>query len=600
MKNTPSSYTHRNEIPNRYKWDFTHIYQSPDKWEDDFENLSGMIGEYPSFMGRVMKNSKILEEVLNLEEKVGAILGRLYLYSFLNKDIDMSDNDSKVRFGRIQGLAADISAASAFIIPEIVAADSKVISEIKQNKRLKKYRHFLDDLQRKKKHTLTSEQEALISRFSPILSAPYNTFSLLKSTDIDFPTVNNNGEEIKLSDGKYTSLMYDKDNELREKAYREYYKPYISHKNTIASLLDSALKGIHINSVARGYGSSLESSLYTNNIPVDFFRQCLTVSKENSDLLRRWAVIKSKQLDKTKVSPFDTYVSLFNPENIRYDYEASIKLVTEALLPLGNQYLLDVKSAIDNRRIDVYETKGKRSGAYSSGTTYGVVPYVLLNWNNTLNDVFTFAHELGHNMHSLYTGNNQPYVYAGYSIFLAEVASITNESLLQRYLEEKTSSIEDKLYLHELFLNKCMTTYYRQLQFADFEHKIHSRVGEGIPLTPDYLCQQYSETFKDYWGDSVILEEEEKYSWTRIPHFYYNFYVYQYATGLVAGEWLAEKVYSGSEEALDNYLSFLRAGKSDYPMQILSKAGCDLTEGAPFQNLFNKMKNSLDFIEEHL
>lgn len=599
MANT-NSFSTRAEIPEQFKWDFSHIYDSPADWQVDFEAIQKELPEYSVYKGKVAESADTLLAVLKLDEQVGIKLGKLYLYAFLTKDVDMGNEEAKTRFGKVQSLAAQASSASAYIIPEIIAADEQTVLAFSEKAELQEYSHFLSNLLRKKAHTLSAEVEQAISELSPISSAPYNSFSLLKSTDIEFPKITIEGQETQLSDGKYSSLMYHNDASVREEVYRNYYKPYIGHKNTIASLLDTAIKAMTTNAKLHKYENSLEASLFSNNIPVDFFDTVIQRSKTNAPQLQRWAELKARLLAKEKISPFDTYVSLFKKGNENIEYGQVLEDVYKALSPLGEQYINDVKDAVDKRRIDVYETPGKRSGAYSSGTTYGVVPYVLLNWNGTTNDIFTLVHELGHNMHSLYTGQSQPYIYAGYSIFLAEVASITNEALLHRYLENRAETTEEKLYLHELFLNKCITTFYRQLQFADFERKIHERVETGIPLTPEYLCEEYGASFKDYWGESVHLEPEESYSWTRIPHFYYNFYVYQYATGLVAGEWLAEKIYEGDEKALENYLSFLHAGRSDYPMEILASAGADLREEAPFENLFKKMSESLDFIEKNI
>jgi oligoendopeptidase F len=600
MSNQIPSYKDRKDIPDQYKWDFTHIYDSESEWNSDYERIENSYKSITEYKGKVTESKDTLLALLKEDEKIGTVLGKLYLYAFLTKDVDMKSSEAMTRFGRIQGLAARISADTSFIIPEIMDTDEDTIQSYLKDEKLEIYSQFFDNLNRKRKHTLSGKEEEILSRLSPVLAAPYNSFSLLKSTDMEFPSVDIDGEETQLSDGTYSSMMYHQNGDVRQSVYKNYYKPYISHKNTLASTLDTAIKSMTIQAGIRNHESSLHSSLHSNNIPVEFFHTTVDKAKENSDLLQRWARIKAKKLGKQTISPYDTYVSLFNNAGDKYHYPDTVKQVMEGLSPLGQQYLDDVKEAIDNRRIDVYETSGKRSGAYSSGTTFGVVPYVLLNWGNTLNDVFTYVHELGHNMHSLYTGNSQPYVYAGYSIFLAEVASITNEALLHKYLESKTDSTQSKLYLHELFLNKCLTTFYRQLQFADFERTVHAKSESGMPLTPDYLTETYGNIFNEFWGDTVILEEEEVYSWTRIPHFYYNFYVYQYATGLVAGEWLAEKIYSGDKGSLDKYLGFLHAGKSKYPMEILAEAGADLRTEAPFESFFKKMKESLDFIESNM
>ncbi|GAB5466281.1 MAG: oligoendopeptidase F [Candidatus Kapaibacteriales bacterium] len=594
------SFESRDSIDNKYKWDLSHLYQSPKDWEDKFEEAKELIDGFPVSNSELFKSKEAFRGLIDKEEKLSELFGRLYLYAFLSKDVDMSNEEALQRFGKIQSLASELGQKTSYIEPNLLALEESELKELFDGISKTDYRQYLDNLIRKKAHTLSDKEEKIISASSNLRSAAYNTFSLLKSTDIDFPTIEVEGKETKLSDGQYSALMYNKHEPTREKAYREYYKPYIAHKNTLASLLDTSIKSFGFIAKTRNYKSNLYSSLHSNNIPESLFDKAIEQSIRLAPMLQMWAKIKAKKLKKKTISPFDTYVSLFDDSDTEYGYDENITNVLNSLKPLGDDYLTKVKEAIDKNRIDVYETKGKRSGAYSSGTTYGAPPYVLLNWKGTLNDVFTFTHEIGHNMHSVYTEESQPQVYAGYSIFLAEVASITNEALLHKYMESNSDSTEEKLRLHELFLNKCLTTFFRQLQFAYFEKEIHQTVSSGTPLTPKYLSDTYEKIFKKYWSDSVIAEPEEAYSWTRIPHFYYNFYVFQYATGLAAGEYLAEAIIKDGKNSIGKYLDFLKAGRSKYPVDLMAETGADLREDYLYDNLENKMRESLEYIEANI
>ena len=379
--------------------------------------------------------------------------------------------------------------------------------------------------------------------------------------------------------------------------YKNYYIPFIEHKNTLGALFGGNIKADYFNAQTRNCSSSREAALDANNIPLSVYDNLVNSVTENLSPLHRWAKLKKDILKLDSFHAYDAYVTLFPSVKKKYSYDDGRQLVLDSLTPLGNEYISDVKFAFNNRWIDVYETKAKRSGAYSSGTTFGVHPYVLLNWSDELNDVFTLTHEMGHNMHSYYTGKSQPYPYANYSIFVAEVASTVNEALLLDYLINKSESKDEKLSLIEKHINNIVTTFYRQTLFAKFEQIVHEKNQNGEALTPDILSKLYGELHLQFWGKDMSLDEEEKYTWARVPHFYYNFYVYQYATSFAASETLSEKIKREGEEAVKKYLSFLHAGSSNYPIEVLKKAGVDMTTAEPILAVTKKMNELLDLLE---
>jgi oligoendopeptidase F len=519
----------------------------------------------------------------------------------LSKDSDMKVQKYQAMDDRIKGLYTKVSTAGAFIKPELLQiSEEKLLDMISSIDELKVYEHFIKNLIREKLHTLSKEQERILALAGEIASTPYNIFSIFNNADIKFPKVyDENKKEIEISHGRYYAAMYSKDREYRKRFFKNYFTPFMNYVNTYATLFNGNLKANIFNAKARNYNSSLEASLDSNNIPVSVYKNLVKTCNENLQPLRRWAALKKKILEIDELHPYDVYVSLFPSDfSNKFEYDKGKEIVLNALKPLGEDYLSSIKYAFENRWIDVYETRYKRSGAYSSGTTFGVHPYVLLNWSDLLNDVFTLAHEMGHNMHSFYTGKNQPYPYANYTIFLAEVASTFNESLLLDYLIESTNKKEEKLFLIEKYLNNITTTFYRQIMFAEFEMWAHEQVEGGNALTSEILSKNYKDIYQKYWGPEMIVDKEEEHTWARIPHFYYNFYVYQYATGYAASEVLSKKVKNEGKPAVEKYLNFLKSGSSDYSINILKAAGVDMNSSEPVEATTQKMDMLLNELEK--
>ncbi len=596
-----SSLPSRETIDEKYKWNLSDIYESVEDWEKDFNWVKSRIPGYSKFIGTLSKDADSLYQCLKYDEETGIKLERLHLYSMLSHDGDMSVTKFQAMDDRIKNLYTQVSTAGSFIRPELMKIpEDTLLKMVNSKSELKIYEHFVKNLIRSKAHTLDEKQEMLLSLAGETVQASYNTFSIFTNTDLTFPILKDEkGNEISMSHGRYYAAMYSKDRKFRERAFNAYYEPYENYKNTFSSLLNGNIKSNIFTAKARKYNSVRESSLDSNNIPISVYDNLINTANENLSPLHKWASLKKRLLKVNELKPYDLYVSLFNETKSQtYTFEEARDIVLETMKPLGAEYIKSLLKAFEERWIDVFETKSKRNGAYSSGTTFGVHPYVLLNWNSLLNDVFTLAHELGHNMHSYYTGKNQPYHYANYSIFVAEVASTFNESLLLDYMIKNTKNEKEKLFLLEKYLNNITATFYRQVMFAEYEMKIYDMAEKGEALTSDNLSQLYIDIYKKYWGPDIVIDENKKYTWARIPHFYYNFYVYQYATGFAASEDLSEKVLNEGKPAVDKYLNFLKSGSSDYSINLLKSAGVDMNSPSPVISATKKMDEIVNEIEK--
>ncbi|NWG28202.1 MAG: oligoendopeptidase F [Ignavibacteriaceae bacterium] len=590
----------RTEISEKYKWNLTDIFNSDEEWEEVFKAVSDKISGYQNFEGKLAESADNLLACFRFDEEINIKLDQLHLYAMLSKDSDMRVGKYNSMDDRIKSLYAKVGAASSFIRPELLQIpDKKLLDMIESNENLKLYKHSIDDLLRSKKHTLSNNEEKILAMASELTQTPYNTFSIFTNADMKMPFVKDEtGEVTELSHGRYYSAMYSKDRSYRERVFKSYLGTYKSYLNTLTVLFSGNLKTNIFNARARNFNSALEAALHKNNIPVSVYHNLIDSANKNLQPMYRWAGLKKKLLGIEILCPYDVYVTVFNSHNEKkYSYEEGVEIVLNSLKIMGDDYLSSLNKAFNNRWIDVFETKAKRSGAYSSGTTFGVHPYVLLNWTDLLNDVFTLTHEMGHNMHSYYTGLKQPYPYANYSIFLAEVASTFNESLLLDYLLEIAASREEKLFLLERYLNNLTATFYRQVMFAEFEMIVYDRTEKGESLTSEVLSELYKSIYQKYWGSDMFVPEEEQYTWARIPHFYYNFYVYQYATGFAASEVLAKNVKTEGEPAVRKYLNFLQAGSSDYPINILTAAGVNMNSPEPVKAVSERMNRVLDEME---
>jgi len=590
----------RDEINQKYRWNLTDIFHNDEEWENEFKSVSEKVTGYQKFIGKLAESSDNLLACFKFDEDVNIKLDQLHLYAMLSKDSDMRVGKYHSMDDRIQSLYAQVGAASSFIRPELLKIpEEKFRSMIDSKEELKVYKHSLDDILRSKKHTLSNSEEKILAMAAELTQTPYNTFSIFTNADLKLPTIKDElGGMTELSHGRYYSAMYSKDRDYRSRVFKAYLESYKNYLNTFTVLFNGNLKTNIFNARARNFNSALESALHRNNIPISVYHNLIESANQNLQPMHRWAALKKKLLGLNELCPFDVYVTVFNSHGEKkYSYEEGVEIVLDSLKIMGNDYISSLNQAFTNRWIDVFETKAKRSGAYSSGTTFGVHPYVLLNWTDLLNDVFTLTHEMGHNMHSYYTGQNQPYTYANYSIFLAEVASTFNESLLLDHLLEIADNRKEKLFLLERYLNNLTATFYRQVMFAEFEMIVYDRTEKGESLTSEVLSELYKNIYQKYWGPDMFVPEEEQYTWARIPHFYYNFYVCQYATGFAASEVLAKKVKTEGEPAVNKYLNFLKSGSADYPINILTKAGVDMNSPEPVKAISERMNQVLNEME---
>lgn len=601
-ENSSGSLMQRDKIEDKYKWNLKDIYETEELWEEDFKYVKSKIEEYKTYEGTIGNSADTLLALLQFDEEVGIKYDRLHLYSFLAKDLDLANTKYQAMAGRLQDLGSKLGSAGSFIRPELIEIGKEKIAKfLAEKEELAHYEHYFDNMFRTAEHSLDKDKEEILSMTVQMRQTAYQTFSYFKNADIKYPTTkDSDGNDVEISDGRYYSALFNKDRAYRERVYKGYYAPMIEHRNMLSSLFNGSIHANIFTAKVRKFKSTREAALKPNNIPLEVYDNLVKAVNDNLAPLHRWAAIKKRVLGVDKLHPYDSYVSIFDSDDTKYSYDEGVKIVRESLLPLGEEYLTALDKAFDNRWIDVYETKGKRGGAYSSGTSYGVHPYVLLNWNHQMNDVSTLTHEMGHNMHSYFTEKYQPYVYADYPIFLAEVASITNEALLMDYLIANSKSKLEKLNLIEMYLNKIVTTFYRQTRFAEYEQLVHEKTEAGESLTPDDLCKLYSEMYQKYWGPDMEVDDEESYTWARVPHFYYGFYVFQYATGLAAAELVAKNVKDKGQEGVDSLMQFLKAGKSKYAIDVLKDAGVDMTKPEPVKAVIDTMNRLLDELEAEL
>ncbi len=594
----------RDKIDDKFKWNLDDFYENEDLWEKDFLWVKENLKRFEDFKGKLGSSSETLVNCFQFQEDIQKKYSRVYFYGYSAMHLDLNDGHFQSMYQRIQTLGSELEAASSFITPEILTIpEKKMDSFIAKNGNLKEYKHLLKNIYRTKAHTLSQNEEKLLAMLSPVSDIPRNTYVILNDAELPFPTVKDSkGSEIKISHGRYRSALYSKDRSYRKTVYKGLYMPYKDLKSTLATIFNGRIKTRLIEAEIRNYDNPVQAALFQNNIPVDVYNNLVKSVRKNVKSLHRWADLKKKVLGYDELHPYDSYASLFPGVQKEYSYEEAQRIILEALKPLGGEYTEAVKKAFDNRWIDVYETKGKRSGAYSNSCACGVHPIILLNWSGTLDDVFTLAHELGHNMHSYFTEKHQPFHYADYSIFVAEVASITNEALLLEYMVQTAETKEEKLALLEKFLVNAQATFFRQTRFADFEKQVHEDAIKGIYHNPGELTEMFAKQYGEYWGPAMTVDEEEGYSWARIPHlFKYNFYVYQYATGFAAAQALSEQILEEGQPAVDRYLkNFLYAGNSDYPINVLKNAGVDMSSPEPVEKTIEKINEYLDRLEKLL
>lgn len=595
----PKGLPTRDEISENLTWDLKAIFESDEEWEKAYKDVEKQIDQVSDFQGHLEDGPETFQEAfesyLNLSRKLESV----FVYSHLKNDQDTGNDFYQSMNDRSRLLATKAGEATSWFQPEMLRlSDEQIKNYFKENEDLEIYRHSIQSMISNRDHVLSTEIEGVLASASDVLSGSSQTFSLLNNADITFPTVENeSGEEIQLSHGMYGELLESTDRRVRKEAFEKMYGVYERLINTFSSTLQTDVKKNNFYANVRNYSSARERALSSNDIPESVHETLIDVVNEYLPLFHRYMGLRKKLLGLDELHMYDLYTPITGEATLSYTYDEAKEETFNGLAKLGDEYKDVLEKAFSERWIDVVENKGKRSGAYSSGG-YDTHPYVLLNWHNSLNHLYTLVHELGHSAHSYFTRNNQPYVYGDYSIFLAEIASTTNENLLTNYLLEKIDDPKAKAHVLNHYLDGFKGTVFRQTQFAEFEHLIHKKAADGVPLTAGYLSDQYYELNKKYYGSNVVSDEAIKYEWARIPHFYMNYYVYQYSTGFSAATALADKIVNEEDGALDRYLNYLKSGNSDYPIEVMKKAGVDMTNSDYIVRAMEVFEQRLNQFEE--
>lgn len=590
------AYTNRKDIPEKYKWNLSDIFKTPDDWEKCFTETANNYVEMAAFKGKLNERKQLLE-FLKLSDSYDKKFGQLYCYAYMSYNEDSQDAAKQARFSKIYGLLTQYSAATSFVSPELSALSEQELNDIIADPDFSDYDIALKNVLRGKAHILSENEEMLMANVGSFSEQFHEVFNRMDSGDIKFGEIEVDGEKVQLGHGTYSMLLQNKDQDVRRRAFEAYNGAYIKVINTLAGLYEGSVKADVFRAHARKFGSTMESALFYEDVDKAVYDNLIKCMHESFEPLHKYVALRKKLLGVKTLNMYDLYVSIFEDADISCEYEEACELVMKGLAPLGKDYLEVVRHAFDSRWIDVHETPTKRSGAYSMGVP-GVHPYMLLNYQKTTHDIFTIAHEMGHSMHTYYSDKNQPLSKADYKIFVAEVASTCNEVLLLKYLLKTVTDAKIKKYLLQYYLDMLRTTMYRQAMFAEFEQISHDLAEKGEPLTADVLSQKYLELNKMYYGSAICHNDEIKYEWARVPHFYRAFYVYKYATGIISAVCIAEKILNEGESAVKNYKKFLSLGGSMDPVAELKVAGVDLTSEEPFKIVTKSFEDTLKQLED--
>lgn len=572
----------RSEADSKYTWKLEDMVAEDSQWEQMFKEAAGEISEYASYKGRLAGSADTLYACLLFDDKLSQKIERLYVYARMRSDEDTTVQRYQDMFSRAQTLSYRAAENSSFLVPEILSMDRELLEQyMAADNGIGHFKRALEIILARRDHTLSGEMEELLAQSYDATQGASQIFTMFNNADVKFPVITGeSGEGIQITHGNYISLMENQDRRIRKDAFEGLYSVYEQFSNTLAAAFSSNVKQAVFYAKAKKYASSREYYLADNEVPELVYDNLVKAVRENIVKLHEYTRVRKDVLGVDELHMYDLYVPMVAAADRRYTYEEAKSIVLEGLAPLGEEYLSLLKQGFDSRWIDVYENEGKRSGAYSWGT-YGSHPYVLLNFHGTLNDVFTLAHEMGHSIHTWYSDMNQPFTYAGYKIFVAEVASTCNEALLIRHLLKKAGSREEKAYLLNHFLESFRGTLFRQTMFAEFEDMAHKKAARGESLTAESLCSIYRQLNADYFGPAMTVDRQIDYEWERIPHFYTPFYVYQYATGFSAAVAISSRIMSGEPGALEGYKKFLSGGCSMKPIELLKLCGVDMSTTRP-------------------
>ena len=590
----------RNAIEKKFKWTIDEMYPDESSINKDIQKVRELIEESKKYKGILGDSEENLYKALNISEQASRILQNLYVYTHMKSHEDTRINKNQANATKTDMLSTELSMATSYMVPEIIAMDSEKLNNYLESEKLSYYKKHVDEILRLKPHTLNEREEELLAAVSDLSGIPENVYDMLSFADLQFPEIEDEkGEKVRVTHSNFSLFLKSKDQRVRKDAFNAMYSVYGQYKNTFASTLYGGIKSEIFYAKTRKYESALQGSLFQDNVSVEVYDNLIAAVHENLHSLNKYIDLKKKFLGLDQINMYDLYVPLTENFDMEITYDKAQEIILEALKPLGEEYLENVKKAFAEGWIDVYGNEGKQGGAYSWGS-YDSKSYILMSYKDDLNSLFTLIHEMGHSMHSYYSKNNQPYLYSGYKIFVAEVASTLNELLLIDYLLKNAKSKEEKVYLLNYYLEQFRTTVYRQTMFAEFEKICHEKVESGEPLTAEEFNNIYYDLNKKYYGESCEVNEKIGVEWARIPHFYSNFYVYKYATGFSAASALSKQILEEGESAVERYKEFLKSGGSDFPLNQLRKAGVDMEKKESvdkalhiFEDLVNELENEL-------
>lgn len=592
----------REQIDKKYKWNIEAMISDESAIDKDLEQIKNDAASYAQkYSGKLAKDGKTLLNAFRDRDDIWRRLEKIYVYARMKRDENNANTVYQAMSDKCGAIIAAVSASMAFFTPELLKSPQEdILKFIDETEALKEYEFAIRDTLRQKAHVLTGEEENIMAQMGEITGATNDIFTMLNNADISFgEIIDEDGDSVRLTHGNYINFMESHDRDVRKSAYNAMYDAYKGLINTIATAYNYNTKTDVINARIRKYDSARDAALSGDNIPAEVYENLVKVVNDNLPVMHRYTELRKKLLGVDSLYMYDMYVPVIKVPEKTVKYEEALRIMNNALAPLGYEYLTKMNTGIEQGWIDVYENEGKTSGAYSFGC-YDSYPYILLNYTDTLKDVFTVIHEMGHSMHSRYTRDNQPYIYGSHSIFTAEVASTVNESLLMQYLLNNETDREMKKYLLNIHLEEFRTTLFRQTMFAEFEDMTHRAIEEGNVLTAEWMCQRYEELNAKYYGPTVEKDDTIKYEWARIPHFYNAFYVYKYATGYSAATAISEKILSEGKPAADSYIEFLKTGESNYPIELLKIAGVDMGSPEPIEKAMKTFENLLNEFEKLL
>lgn len=597
-----------NEIPQRadikkqFTWNLSDLYGGDSEWNDAFAKAEKLIDAASSFSGKLNDSPKTLFQCLEARTELSMLCDELYQYAKLNQDLDSRVSKYQEMCDKAAMLASKASAAFSFVEPEMLKIDKDKLTEFgKQFPQPELYDFYIEDFNRSREHVRSSEIEQLLAQSMVISRGPQSIFSMFDAADISYPEITDEkGNKVKLTKQRFAKFMDSPDQRVRCEANEKFYQPYLKHINTLGATLSTSINKDVFYARARNYESALHASLDSHNIPTSVYHSLIETTEKNIECLHKYMAVRKKILKLDKQYPYDVFCPLFPDADYEVDYEDAVEEVLEAVKPLGDDYISVLKDGFASRWVDVFETEGKTGGAYS-WRNYRSHPFVLMNYNKTVSNMFTLAHEMGHAMHSYLSNKNQPYQKAQYSIFVAEVASTLNEGLMMRHLLKKTTDKTQKQFLINRQLTGAMGTYFHQVLYANFEYRIHTMVEKGEALSPARMNQLWGDLTANYYGPAVTMDEYSQYKWSRIPHFYSAYYVYQYATSFAASQAILRKFLDGESGIIEKYLGLISSGGNDYPINQLQKCGVDMTTPAPFEatlKLFGELVDEMDKLVE--